>query len=232
MTATVAPASGSGTPTGAVAFFMGATQLGMSALQSGVATFDYNPSTLVVDSYEFTASYVGDATYATSTSSAQTLTVSSPPHAAMPTFSAAAGSYGSPQTYDLRYDIGGTVFYTNDGTHPRPPLPCTTVRSPSTPRRLSRLLQQQLYQQRRRQRDLHDYPESRLSPFGESCHALDRCWTKRDCYFYPNTPKRIQFGGDGRRALLFWGHGRIRTFPFMPSSWPASESCLFSPIIN
>lgn len=119
MTATVAPASGSGTPTGAVAFFMGSTQLGISPLQSGVATFNYNPSALAANSYEFTAIYAGDATYATSTSSAQTLTVSSLPQAATPTFSPAAGSYGSPQTVTISDTTSGvTLFYTNDGTTP------------------------------------------------------------------------------------------------------------------
>jgi hypothetical protein len=119
MTATVAPATGSGTPTGAVAFFMGSTQLGISALQNGVATLDYHPSALAVNSYEITANDVGDATYATSTSSAQTLTVSSLPQAATPTFSPAAGSYGSPQTVTISDTTSGvTLFYTNDGTTP------------------------------------------------------------------------------------------------------------------
>ena len=92
---------------------MGSTHLGMSALQSGIATFDYNPSALVVDSYEFTASYVGDATYATSTSSAQTLTVSSLPQAAKPTcFARSRKLRFAADGYDLRYDIGGhTLLY-------------------------------------------------------------------------------------------------------------------------
>ena len=119
MTATVAPSSGSGTPTGAVAFFMGSTQLAISTLRNGVGTFDYNPSTLALNSYEITASYVGDATYATSTSSGQTLTVSSLPQAATPTFSPAAGSYSSPQTVTISDTTSGvTLFYTNDGTTP------------------------------------------------------------------------------------------------------------------
>jgi uncharacterized repeat protein (TIGR03803 family) len=119
LTATVAPASGSGTPTGAVAFYVGSTQIAISSLQNGVATYDYNPSALPLNSYELTASYVGDATYAISDSSAQTLTVSSLPQAATPTFSPAAGSYNSPQTVTISDTTSGvTLFYTNDGTTP------------------------------------------------------------------------------------------------------------------
>jgi uncharacterized repeat protein (TIGR03803 family) len=120
MTATVMPASGSGgTPTGAVAFFMGSTQLAISTLQNGVATFDYNSSALAVNSYAITANYVGDATYASSMSSPQTLSVSSLPQAATPTFSPAAGSYSSPQTVTISDTTSGvSLFYTNDGTPP------------------------------------------------------------------------------------------------------------------
>lgn len=118
LTATVTPATGSGSPTGAVAFYMGSTQVAISTLQNGIATYDYNPSALALNSYEFTASYVGDTTYATSTSSAQTLSVSLP-QAATPTFSPTPGTYNSPQTVTISETTSGvTLFYTNDGTTP------------------------------------------------------------------------------------------------------------------
>lgn len=75
-TATVTPASGSGTPTGTVTFFLGSTQLGQPVtLSDGVATYSHNVSSLAAGSYTITAVYSGDTTYATSTSPAVTLTV-------------------------------------------------------------------------------------------------------------------------------------------------------------
>ena len=67
-TATVAPATGSGTPSGSVTFLNGTTTLGTETLSSGVATF--STSSLSVGTYSVTASYSGDTTYAVSTSSA------------------------------------------------------------------------------------------------------------------------------------------------------------------
>ena len=65
-TATVSPASGSGTPTGTVDFFDGATLLGSATLSGGVATLF--TSTLSVGSHPATAVYSGDADYGASTS--------------------------------------------------------------------------------------------------------------------------------------------------------------------
>jgi hypothetical protein len=71
-TATVS--SGSGTPTGAVAFFDGATNIGSGALNgSGQATL--STAMLAVGSHSITASYGGDANFNTSTSSALTQVV-------------------------------------------------------------------------------------------------------------------------------------------------------------
>lgn len=79
MTATVSPSSGSGTPTGTVTFFNGTTQIGTGTLISGVATYDYNPSSLAVGTYSILASYGGDVAFVGSTSSIQTLTVNPVP---------------------------------------------------------------------------------------------------------------------------------------------------------
>jgi uncharacterized repeat protein (TIGR03803 family) len=119
MTATVAPASGSGTPTGVVAFFNGSSQLGSADLSGGVATYNYNPSSLALDTYQITATYSGDGTFAESTSPAQTLTVTSAPSAATPTLSPPSGSYSSAQTVTISdTTTGATIYYTNDGTAP------------------------------------------------------------------------------------------------------------------
>jgi hypothetical protein len=74
-TATVAPLSGSGTPTGSVTFSDGATQIGTGALNSsGVATL--STSSLGVGSHSVTAVYSGDTNFSASTSSAASVTVS------------------------------------------------------------------------------------------------------------------------------------------------------------
>jgi len=79
MTATVSPSSGSGTPTGTVTFFNGTTQIGTGTLNSGVATYSYNPSSLAAETYSVLASYGGDSAFVGSTSSTQTLTVNPAP---------------------------------------------------------------------------------------------------------------------------------------------------------
>jgi uncharacterized repeat protein (TIGR03803 family) len=119
MTATVAPSSGSGTPTGVVAFFNGSSEVGSSNLSSCVASYDYDPSSLALNTYSITATYSGDGTFATSTSSAQTLTINSLPGASTPTFSPGSGTYGSAQSVTINdTTTGATIYYTNDGTIP------------------------------------------------------------------------------------------------------------------
>jgi hypothetical protein len=97
MTATVAPMTGTGTTTGSVNFFVnGATAVGSGTLSSGTATFNYNPSTLTVASYSVTATYGGDTNFATSTSTAQTLSVQDFTLAANPlTITVSAGAMGT-----------------------------------------------------------------------------------------------------------------------------------------
>ena len=81
-TATVAGASGStGTPTGTVTFFDGATSLGPGTLASGVAT--YSTSSLAVGSHSITAVYGGDTNFSGSTSSAVSVTVTAAPSFAL-----------------------------------------------------------------------------------------------------------------------------------------------------
>ncbi|MFO0888837.1 MAG: Ig-like domain-containing protein [Isosphaeraceae bacterium] len=74
-TATVSPATGTGTPSGSVTFRDGTTTLGSVALNdSGVATF--STSTLAVGTRSITASYGGDARFGSSDSNAVSQVVS------------------------------------------------------------------------------------------------------------------------------------------------------------
>ena len=75
-TATVAPMSGSGIPTGSVTFSDGATQIGTGTLNSsGTATL--STSSLGVGSHSVTAVYSGDTNFSASTSAAVSVTVRS-----------------------------------------------------------------------------------------------------------------------------------------------------------
>lgn len=119
LTATVAPASGAGTPTGTVAFSNGSTYIGTTPLVAGVGTLNYGAGGLAVGTYQITAAYSGDATYAVSTSSAQPLTVNPEPPAETPTFSLASGTYTSAQSVTITDTTpGAIVYYTTDGSTP------------------------------------------------------------------------------------------------------------------
>jgi hypothetical protein len=69
LTATVAASSGSGTPTGTVTFYNGATSLGTATLSSGTATLSPAPTFSTAGTFSLTADYSGDSTYAASTTS-------------------------------------------------------------------------------------------------------------------------------------------------------------------
>jgi hypothetical protein len=76
-TAVVAPKSGSGIPTGIVAFSDGGTQIGTASLNSfGSVAFD--TSSLAVGSHSISAAYSGDTNFAASTSAAVSVTISAP----------------------------------------------------------------------------------------------------------------------------------------------------------
>jgi hypothetical protein len=76
-TASVAPQSGPGTPTGSATFLDGQTQIGTSPLTAGSSTF--TSATLSSGTHSITAAYSGDATYAVSTSAPVSITVSTAP---------------------------------------------------------------------------------------------------------------------------------------------------------
>ena len=77
LTATVTPASGTISPTGTVTFADNATTIGTGTLTSGKATF--TTTTLAVGSHSITAAYGGAATFSSSTSAAQPLTITAAP---------------------------------------------------------------------------------------------------------------------------------------------------------
>jgi subtilase family serine protease len=75
--ATVAHATGTGTPTGSVNFFVdgSTTAAGTGTLSSGSYTLNYNPNALAAGNHTITATYEGDSNFAASTSAAATLGV-------------------------------------------------------------------------------------------------------------------------------------------------------------
>jgi len=77
-TATVAPSSGTGVPTGTVTFYNGSTQLGSGALDSS-AIATYNTNSLPAGADSITADYNGDADFGASASAPVTVTVSAAP---------------------------------------------------------------------------------------------------------------------------------------------------------
>jgi hypothetical protein len=87
MAVTVAPASGSGTPTGTVDFFVDgvALQQAPAKLSNGAATFNYTASAVTAGNHSITADYQGDTDFSPSSSSAQTLDVRDFQIAASPT---------------------------------------------------------------------------------------------------------------------------------------------------
>jgi hypothetical protein len=76
-TASIAPQSGSGTPTGSAPFLDGQTQIGTSPLSAGSSTF--TTTGLSAGIHSITAIYSGDATYAGSTSAPVSITVGTAP---------------------------------------------------------------------------------------------------------------------------------------------------------
>jgi hypothetical protein len=94
--ATVAPTTGSGSPTGTVTFLDGAVTLGTGSLASGTASFT---GSLAAGTHSITASYGGDTTYAGSVSAADNLTIGSAstlaPTATQLTASATTASSGT-----------------------------------------------------------------------------------------------------------------------------------------
>jgi hypothetical protein len=75
-TATVAPTTGTGTPTGTITFSDGTNPIGTGTITAGVATF--TTSSLANGAHSITAAYSGDTNFAASTSTALTVVVTAP----------------------------------------------------------------------------------------------------------------------------------------------------------
>src|SRR5204863_9256065 len=96
-TATVKPATGSGTPTGTVTLNDGATVLGTGTLSGGTATL--TTSALVGGVHSITAIYCGDANFANSTSPVLMQTVNKAASATSVVSSNSASNRGAAVTF-------------------------------------------------------------------------------------------------------------------------------------
>jgi len=107
--ATVAPTTGSGTPTGTVNFYVdgSSTAAGTGTLSSDSFTFSYNPSALAAGNHSITATYAGDSNFAGSTSTSATLGVQDFQIAASPTTVSVAAPGGSGMTTLTITPLGG-----------------------------------------------------------------------------------------------------------------------------
>jgi subtilase family serine protease len=118
--ATVAPTTGTGTPTGTVNFYVdgSTTATGSGTLSSGSVTFSYNPSALLAGNHTIAAAYEGDSSFAGSTSAPATLGVQDFQIAANPTTVSVAAPGGSGTTTLTITPLGGfsaTVSYSCTG---------------------------------------------------------------------------------------------------------------------
>jgi len=115
-TATVAPASGTGIPTGNVVFSVDGTSASTVALGSN-GEVTYSTSSLAIGQHTILASYGGSTAY-TASSGNLTQTISEP-QASNPIFSPAVGTYSSTQSVTITDNTtGASIYYTTNGTTP------------------------------------------------------------------------------------------------------------------
>ena len=118
-TATVDPASGTGTPTGTVTFSDGGSQIGTATLNSGGTATIAAGSALALGRHAITASYGGDRNFAASTGGPLTETVSQVATSIAVTSSANPSVIGQTVTYTATVSPvpnGGTVTFSDGGT--------------------------------------------------------------------------------------------------------------------
>jgi hypothetical protein len=133
LTATVAPAGGSGVPTGAVTFMNGSNTLGTATLSGGAATL--STTALAVGNDSITASYSGDRYFAVSTSSPLVQVINSTPFTAAPTGgSSATVNAGQAATFTVSFTPATTqsqtIALTCSGA---PPMATCTISPNSIP---------------------------------------------------------------------------------------------------
>jgi hypothetical protein len=109
-TATVKPASGTGTPTGTVTFNDGATVLGTGALSSGTATF--TTSGLAGGMHSISAVYGGDANFTSGTSPVVTQTVNQAPTSTSVASSNNPSSWGAPVIFTATVTSSAAIMPT------------------------------------------------------------------------------------------------------------------------
>jgi len=114
-TATVSITSGSGTPTGTVDFFDGATKLDTTAVTISAGEASFSISTLTVGLHNITATYNGDSNDATSTSNTVQQTVDEQTATAIQS-SANPSALGSSVTFTATVTIAGGGGVTLVGT--------------------------------------------------------------------------------------------------------------------
>ena len=124
LTASVAAVtSGLPTPTGAVEFFDGATELGTASLNGGSATY-YSTAGLAVGSHAITAQYLGDGNFSGSTSTVVSQTVSKDGSTAAITSSASPSVLNRSVSFTVTVNAAapgsgtptGTVQFSIDGS--------------------------------------------------------------------------------------------------------------------
>jgi hypothetical protein len=108
-TATVAPASGSGTPTGTVTFSANGASLGVASVSGGMASLKVSGQ-LFVGTYRIAATYAGDATFAGSASAmALSQRITAAPTTTTVTSAPAPAILGTPAEFDDATTLTATV---------------------------------------------------------------------------------------------------------------------------
>ena len=113
-TATVTPASGSGTPTGSVTFYDGSTPLGTATLSAKKASLE--TTSLPVGAQAITAVYSGDAHYSSSTSAVLTQTIKQASSTTTVISLLSPSVYGQPVTFTATVSASSPGSGTPTGT--------------------------------------------------------------------------------------------------------------------
>jgi hypothetical protein len=123
LTASVAPTSGVGSPTGTVQLFSGTTSIGSGTLSSG--SFSVTQSSLPVGTYPITATYAGDSEFLPSNSAVLNQVVNkAPTHTSLVANQGGSVGFGHPVTFTATVSVpppgagdpSGALVFSVDGT--------------------------------------------------------------------------------------------------------------------